>query len=164
MKIISRKEAKAAGLKRYFTRRPCKHGHVAERQVSDEHCVECKRAKCAAYRAAHPEKVKAYNAAHRKEQLAHDAAYRKRHPGKVNAKNNKRRATELQAIPPGTDLKAIAKIYEQCAWITAASGIEHEVDHGIPLQGELVCGLHVPANLRIITAAENAAKGNRYAP
>jgi hypothetical protein len=31
--IISRKEAKAAGLTRYFTGKPCKRGHVVERRV-----------------------------------------------------------------------------------------------------------------------------------
>ena len=38
------------------------------------------------------------------------------------------------------------------------------VDHFYPLQGEKVSGLHVPANLRIITAAENIRKSNRYDP
>jgi len=44
MQIISRAEAKAKGLKRYFTGKPCKHGHVAERQVFNATCVDCQRA------------------------------------------------------------------------------------------------------------------------
>jgi len=40
MKIISRKEAKERGLKRYFTGKPCKNGHVSERYVGSG-CVEC---------------------------------------------------------------------------------------------------------------------------
>tara|TARA_R100000687_G_C6400655_1_gene141701 strand:+ start:468 stop:800 length:333 start_codon:yes stop_codon:yes gene_type:complete len=40
MEIISRKDAKAKGLKRYFTGKPCKHGHVAERYVCGP-CVDC---------------------------------------------------------------------------------------------------------------------------
>jgi hypothetical protein len=40
-KIISRGEAKAQGLKNYFTGRPCKHRHVAPRQVSNGGCREC---------------------------------------------------------------------------------------------------------------------------
>jgi hypothetical protein len=31
---IGRDEAKALGLKRFFTGKPCKHGHVAERGLS----------------------------------------------------------------------------------------------------------------------------------
>ncbi len=38
--IVSRDDAKAAGEPRYFTGKPCKHGHVADRYV-DGHCVVC---------------------------------------------------------------------------------------------------------------------------
>lgn len=44
MQIITRKEAKEKGLKRYFTGKPCKHGHVAERVTSQAVCLECKTA------------------------------------------------------------------------------------------------------------------------
>jgi hypothetical protein len=50
MQIISRAEAKAKGLKRYFTGKPCKHGHVAERQVFNATCVECERTALKRYR------------------------------------------------------------------------------------------------------------------
>src|SRR5689334_5463261 len=39
--IITRAEAKAASLPRYFTGKPCKHGHVAERYTSIKICVSC---------------------------------------------------------------------------------------------------------------------------
>lgn len=38
--IISRADAKRAGLKYYFTGKPCKYGHVALRYISSP-CVEC---------------------------------------------------------------------------------------------------------------------------
>lgn len=41
MKIISRKEAKQKGMKRYFTGNPCRKGHVSERLVSTRLCREC---------------------------------------------------------------------------------------------------------------------------
>jgi hypothetical protein len=40
MEIITRAEAKAKGLKRYFTGKPCKRGHVSERRVGGN-CVDC---------------------------------------------------------------------------------------------------------------------------
>lgn len=46
--IISRKEAAARGLKRYFSGKPCPHGHLAERFVSHG-CVECNLRKIAAH-------------------------------------------------------------------------------------------------------------------
>lgn len=39
-KVISQKKAKKEGFDRYFTGKPCKHGHVSERYLSGP-CVEC---------------------------------------------------------------------------------------------------------------------------
>ena len=39
--IISRDEARAQGLTRYFTGEPCKWGHISKRSVIDQKCVEC---------------------------------------------------------------------------------------------------------------------------
>lgn len=41
--IITHKDAKAQGLKLYFTGKSCKRGHVCERRVSNCYCVECER-------------------------------------------------------------------------------------------------------------------------
>ena len=43
MKLISLKEAKTLGLKRYFTGKTCIYGHIAERQVSNSRCLQCRR-------------------------------------------------------------------------------------------------------------------------
>jgi hypothetical protein len=37
----TRSEAMALGLKLYFTGKPCKHGHLAERRCPSGSCVEC---------------------------------------------------------------------------------------------------------------------------
>ena len=44
MEIISRDEAIAKGLKKYFTGIPCKYGHIAERRIGHRggECVTCK--------------------------------------------------------------------------------------------------------------------------
>ena len=39
--IISRAEAKARGLKKYFTGQKCAQGHLSERKVNDLGCIEC---------------------------------------------------------------------------------------------------------------------------
>jgi 5-methylcytosine-specific restriction endonuclease McrA len=67
MQTILRKDAKVKGLKRYFTGKPCKHGHVAERRVSDGKCTKCKEKQdseyfkeyASIYYAKNKEKVKA---------------------------------------------------------------------------------------------------------
>ena len=45
MKIISRIEAQEQGLKKFFTGKPCKHGHISERRVSGGQCLECCKTK-----------------------------------------------------------------------------------------------------------------------
>ncbi len=45
MEVISRKEARERGLTRYFTGKPCKHGHLSDRLTSDGNCKECSREK-----------------------------------------------------------------------------------------------------------------------
>lgn len=38
------------------------------------------------------------------------------------------------------------------------------VDHVIPLQGEMVSGLHVATNLQVIPWIANVSKANKYLP
>lgn len=55
---ISLNAARAQGFKRYYTGIPCKHGHVAERLVSNKTCMQCVKNKANARYAADPSKVK----------------------------------------------------------------------------------------------------------
>jgi hypothetical protein len=43
MEVISRDDAIRRGLKRYFTGKPCKYDHIAERLISERKCMECAR-------------------------------------------------------------------------------------------------------------------------
>lgn len=59
-------------------------------------------------------------------------------------------------------LEEIKLIYKERENLSISTGIEYHVDHVVPLQGENVCGLHVPWNLQVITAEENLRKSNKY--
>ena len=73
---------------------------------------------------------------------------------KMNAKTNKRRALKFNAIPKWSNLEKIKEIYKNCP-----KG--YHVDHIIPLNNPIVCGLHVENNLQYLTAKENISKGNK---
>jgi hypothetical protein len=88
-------------------------------------------------------------------------AWGQRNPHKKNAETAKRRARKKQAMPKTADSSAMAAIYRECKVISQRTGIPHEVDHIIPLQGRDVCGLHVPWNLQILPAIENRRKAAR---
>lgn len=55
----------------------------------------------------------------------------------------KRQLSLALATPKWVDVEAIAQFYEN-------RPIDHEVDHIIPIRGELVWGLHVPWNLQYL--------------
>lgn len=69
-----------------------------------------------------------------------------------------------RATPPwvsGRDLRMVYKIARRATEIT---GQLHVVDHIVPKISPLVCGLHVPWNLRVIHWKENTLKSNNYWP
>lgn len=74
----------------------------------------------------------------------------------------KRRSARRKQAPPWADLEAIKAIYAEALRLTNETGIPHHVDHIIPLQGRLVCGLHVHNNLRAVPATENLKKSNSF--
>lgn len=90
------------------------------------------------------------------------AEWRRNNPDKNTAKAAKRRAVQMQASPAWTTPADFAPVYALAADCTALSGEQHHVDHIVPLHGETVCGLHVPWNLRVITATENLSKGAKF--
>ena len=88
--------------------------------------------------------------------------WRKKHPDKHAAVQAHRRARLLKATPKWADLAAMAIIYKAAKEKTRLEGIKYNVDHIVPLQSKLVCGLHCEDNLQIIPEKENKRKLNRF--
>ena len=178
MTFVSRKEALALGLKRYFTGGMCKNGHIAERLTGSRGCVECKKVfrRASAKKAREEGKAwvidgsRRYQNNNREKCRERNRDWSARNKEMVSARMKKwrkensricafyaslRKARILQATPKWADLDDIRTIYKSCP-----SGFH--VDHIIPLVSEKVCGLHVPDNLRCIPAHENLRKGNSF--
>jgi len=84
-----------------------------------------------------------------------------------NAAYYKAKAREREMLMPRRSLggaykKEILAIYRKARQMTIETGVQHHVDHIIPLHGQTISGLHVPKNLRVITAEENRRKYNHY--
>lgn len=168
MDIISRKEAKAFGLKRYFTGKPCKHGHTEERRVHDGACCECQRNAYRVYAAENAEKEterkRAYMVSWR-EQLDDESRelFHKQHYDKYADQYRVRAGVRHQrcktATPPWVDMNEIKAFY-------ANRPAGYHVDHIIPLKGLMpdgnrVSGLNVPWNLQYLLAEDNHKKMNK---
>jgi len=101
MEIIRRKDAIAQGLVRYFTGKPCKHGHVVERHTVDGQCLECGKAKCKKMRVKHRDSRIAYGAEYRKNNrdlvLQRCASWRNNNPDAVKAYSKKYYWENLQS-------------------------------------------------------------------
>lgn len=91
------------------------------------------------------------------------ARYRKANPDKVAAKAARRRAGLGRATPSWLSPDEHAQIeafYAESRRRTEETGVRHSVDHIFALNSPVMCGLHVPWNLCVMTLSENASKGN----
>jgi hypothetical protein len=120
---------------------------------SDKSAVARQRAvaRSAAWQKANPEKAK-----------LHAKNIRVRNPEKEVAKVQRRNAEKLRRCAPWADTSKINRIYYVARRLTEVTGVQHHVDHVIPLRGKNVSGLHVPENLMVVAYDFNCSKANRY--
>jgi len=184
----TRKEARATGAKYYFTGEVCKHGHIAPRKTKGA-CVECLKAEWQGGAVSRANYFAEYNQSEagltakqeyykRNKQIViaraqarpvaekrlYRATWKANNPLQVLADNKVRRRKHRDATPPWLSRKQkseIRQLYQIAMTMTQTTGEQYVVDHIIPLQGETVCGLHVPWNLRVITQEENLKKSNK---
>ena len=84
---------------------------------------------------------------------------------RVNASNAKRHANKLKRTPAWLtkdDLWLIKEAYNLAQIRSKHFGFKWHVDHIIPLQGDIVSGLHVPTNLQVIEGKLNIMKNNKF--
>jgi len=75
---------------------------------------------------------------------------------------SKRNAKKHQATPRWAELDQIEELYAEAARLSQETGESYHVDHIVPLQSDVVCGLHCLDNLQILTAEDNLSKNNKF--
>jgi hypothetical protein len=177
-----RYEATQNGEKYYMLASPCKRGHLALREVSSGSCTLCKRMLEGLRVAANREAYNARKARERMPKLEELAAWarlerateppekraarlqrakekardwRRTNPKHHLALTNAHKARIKQCTPPWADRNKIVEVYKKCP-------PGYQVDHIIPLRGQLVSGLHVHENLQYLPPKENRAKSNKF--
>ena len=184
----NRADAKATGAKYYFTGEPCKHGHIAPRKTKGA-CVECLKTEWAKALETRSDYFKTYNksdagqkakkgyyernrdaviAAAQARPDEAKAAYKKRYKEVnpdlycelVSLRRRRFRDATPKWLSPEQRMEIRLK-YRLAIELSRATNVRYAVDHEIPIQGQTVCGLHVPWNLRVITQEENLVKSNK---
>lgn len=140
-----------------------------------------RKAQMAKYYAAHAESIQKqrdYQAANRSKYREASRKWREANPEamlkakkrweQANAAHNASKAAEYYCRKRHRSPKWLTKdqkqhialFYVMARELTTDTGIKHSVDHIVPLFGQTVCGLHVPWNLQVLTAADNSRKQN----
>lgn len=148
--IVTRAEARAQGLKRYFTGVPCKHGHLDEAYVKTGRCVTCTRLKMQAYYQANREQIQ-----------TRCREYARANIGEYAIRARARQQHLDAALVPLTEHERlqVRAIYKARHRLTQETGILWTVDHHLPLA---LGGLHHPANLRLLPGHINDSKGAKH--
>lgn len=159
--VISRAQAKRVGLTQYFTGKPCKHGHIAPRRTHNGECTAC----TVAYVRGKGKEVKRQQAlrwkrANKEHCTKYSRDFAKRKPWHKAANTGKERARKFNALPSWYEIyrEEILAIYKHSHELTVATGIQHHVDHVVPLNSYAVTGLHVPWNLQVVPWYLNLSK------
>lgn len=118
MQIHTKAQARELGLQKYFTGKPCKHGHLSYRYLSGGVCIECH----AAYAASISEKTKKYLSEWRAKNPSYANERRAKNPEKFriksrnNYKKNRDKILETQRAWTANNFERRKFLYDR--WIS----------------------------------------------
>jgi hypothetical protein len=145
---------------RYKQTRPSRAGMVLSDEQRARKNVLNRRYK-ARHRGAERERRRLYRERNRERIRAAGREYFQRARSAYYARYGQYRAKLKQATPVWANWFFIREAYELAALRSEVTGIRWSVDHVVPLQSPLVCGLHTEQNLEVVPLVSNIAKSNR---
>ena len=116
-------------------------------------------------RAKDKEVSKAYRESNKEKVAASKLKYAQENKHIINAAVARRKAAKLQRTPGWLtefDKLKTKCLYSIAAMLTRDNKEPWHVDHVIPLQGDLVSGLHIPSNMQVMRGIENVSKKNTF--
>lgn len=126
------------------------------------YCKECVRKISAAWRSANAHKHLEYNREwylnNKERKLVTGNLWKRNNPQYVARENTKRRCSKHAATPQWAEKDKIKIVYEK------AKQYGLHVDHIVPINHSLVCGLHVWHNLQLLDKPLNSRKSNKEWP
>lgn len=138
------------------------------RKPTKEQQLEMNRAYTKLWREKNPEKSKqvAKDYARRSPEVAKSRAKRRleQKRDEIYAYNSTKRSKVKKATPAWSEHFFVAEAYRLARLRTKITGFKWSVDHIVPLQSKIVCGLHCHTNIRVVPAEINSSKGNRWWP
>lgn len=141
--------------------------YAALRRASYEKNQDAEKAASLAYYRANRESQKARHFLYMQRTAEQQKQYARDNRHRYAAHLAARRAALEQRTPAWLtpeDFAQMTRVYKLAKRLTELTGVEHHVDHELPLRGKKVSGLHVPQNLRVITASANISKRNEFEP
>lgn len=96
--------------------------------------------------------------------LARQRRLREEKRDEYNAYNSAKHSRLRRATPAWCDVFILMEAYRLARLRTKMTGIKWSVDHIVPLNSQIVCGLHSHTNIRVVPLSENSSKGNRWWP
>ena len=162
---FSKNKSKGDGLNNY-----CKPCMKAYKKVYDQQDIAKESNRASSLR---------YHYANRKERIARSREYHAKNRDSVRARQKKYyddnlphmlqrasvgRGERRKRVVSWANQQLIDAYYMEAKRLEELTGIQFHVDHIIPLQGELVSGLHVETNLQLLPAHENLRKKNSFDP
>lgn len=131
----------------FYKRAAANDGHQS-------HCKVCHRKKGR----AHYDKDPSYYVEKARSRVRNK---RETDPAFTNAWNVWQALRKKKCVPPWVSFTAdLLPIYR--ALFENHDTETYLLDHIVPIGGVLVCGLHVPANLQVLSKKENRSKGNEW--